>query len=56
MGIPTVVILGMVVHVPFPWLVFAMYGTEEVVKAAMCVLYFKSKRWIRQLAGTAKKE
>jgi len=49
LGIPLVFVLGMVVKIPFLWLVAAMYLSEDIVKTVFCFFYFRSKRWIRRL-------
>ena len=48
-AIPLVFILGFVVKIPFVWLVIAMYLAEDAPKTVICLWYFRSKRWIRQL-------
>lgn len=47
-GVPIVLIAGFVLKLPFEW-VFALMWTEHIVKTIMCLVYFKSKKWIRRL-------
>ncbi len=50
MGIPTVLIVGLWVRpANFVWLVAAMFISEDLVKALLCVLHFRSKKWIKQV-------
>ncbi len=51
-SLPIIIILAYVVHVPFIWLIMAMYLCEDSVKAVICIRYFNSRRWIRQLTRT----
>lgn len=48
-GIPTVFVLGMLVRIPFVWLVAAMYLSEDIIKTVFCLWYFRSRKWIRRL-------
>jgi len=48
-AVPIVAILGFWVKVPFVWLVVSMYLAEDAPKTFICLWYFRSKRWIRQL-------
>ena len=49
-GIPTVVILGFFTDVSFPLLVFLMYVSEDIPKAAMCARHFFKRKWIIELS------
>jgi Na+-driven multidrug efflux pump len=50
-GVPVTCLLGFVFHVSFPILVLGMYMAEDSVKCAMCLVYYKSRKWIRRLTG-----
>ncbi len=50
-GVPIVAIAGFVLKLSFEW-VFALMWTEHVVKTIMCLVYFKSKKWIRRLTDS----
>lgn len=48
-GIPVVCYLGLVVKVDFIYLIAAMYLCEDLPKAILSLIRFKSKKWIRNL-------
>ena len=48
-AIPVVAVLAYVIKVPFVPLVMSMFIAEDVVKMVLCLLHFRSRRWIRQL-------
>ena len=49
LGVPVVVILGLVVKVDFIYLLIAMYLCEDIPKTLMSLYRFKSKKWIKNL-------
>lgn len=48
-GVPVVVILGMIVKVDFIYLILAMYVCEDIPKSIMSICRFRSKKWIKNL-------
>ncbi|MBQ8351477.1 MAG: MATE family efflux transporter [Clostridia bacterium] len=49
-GIPAVLIVGLLVKPTlFVWLIVAMFVGEDTIKGILCVLHFRSRRWIKQL-------
>jgi Na+-driven multidrug efflux pump len=48
-AVPIVAALGFFTDIPFVWLVVAMYLAEDAPKTFICLWYFRSKKWIRQL-------
>lgn len=48
-GVPVVCYLGLIAKVDFVYLVAAMYICEDLPKAIMSLVRFKSKKWIRNL-------
>lgn len=48
-SIPIVAALGFLTDVPFYVLIIAMYLAEDTPKAVLCLLRFKSRKWIKQL-------
>lgn len=53
-GIPTVLVLGFVLHAPFLLIIAGMYLGEDLPKAVMCVYYFRTKKWIKQITDVKK--
>ncbi len=49
LGVPAVVILGLVVKVDFVYLIIAMYLCEDIPKTILSLHRFRSKRWIKNL-------
>lgn len=49
LGVPVVVILGLVVKVEFVYLIIAMYLCEDIPKTILSLHRFKSKKWIKNL-------
>jgi putative MATE family efflux protein len=47
-GVPIVALAGLLFKLPFEW-VFGLMWTEHVVKTIMCLLYFRSRKWIRRI-------
>ena len=39
----------MLVKIPFIPLVAIMYLSEDIIKTAFCIYYFRSRKWIRRL-------
>ncbi len=48
-GIPIVAVLAFFVEAPFVVVVLAMFIAEDFIKSIVCILHFRSKRWIRRL-------
>lgn len=48
-SIPVVAVLAYVVKIPFIPLVISMFMAEDIVKTVLCLLHFRSRRWICQL-------
>lgn len=48
-GVPLVIYLGMVAKVEFHYLLIAMYLGEDLLKSALSIYRFKSKKWIKNL-------
>ncbi len=48
-GVPLVIYLGMVAKVEFHYLIIAMYLGEDLLKSALSIYRFKSKKWIKNL-------
>ena len=48
-GIPAVVLAGLVFHLPFFWIVAIMFMSEDIVKGVFCVRHFLRRKWIIQL-------
>lgn len=51
LGVPVVAYLGLVAKVDFIYLILAMYLCEDILKSALSLYRFKSKKWIRNLTG-----
>ncbi len=49
LGVPTVVILGLIIKVDFVYLILAMYLCEDIPKIILSLHRFKSKKWIKNL-------
>ena len=49
LGVPAVIILGLVVKVDFVYLILAMYLCEDIPKSLFSLHRFRSKRWIKNL-------
>ncbi len=49
LGVPVVVILGLVVKVDFIYLVLAMYLCEDIPKILLSLHRFRSRKWIKNL-------
>ncbi|MGI5877219.1 MAG: MATE family efflux transporter [Christensenellales bacterium] len=56
LGVPVTCVLGLVLSVPFHYLVLAMYVTEDSLKCVMCLKHFMSRKWIRRLTAGAEPE
>ena len=52
LSIPIVTTLGFLTNVPFYVLIIAMYVAEDTPKAILCLIRFKSRKWIKQLTAT----
>lgn len=50
-GIPAVCIAGLMLHLPFVWIVVTMFVAEDVPKCILCIRHFLSKKWIMQLTS-----
>lgn len=48
-GIPAVLIVGLLVRPDFVWIVAAMFLGEDLLKTYLCVRHFRSRRWIKQI-------
>ena len=46
-ALPLTAVLGLVVKVPFLWVVALMLISEDVVKTWLCLRHFRSQKWIR---------
>ena len=51
LGIPMVCLAGLVLHLPFVWIVMIMFMAEDIPKSILCVRHFLQKKWIRQLTA-----
>ena len=51
LSIPIVTTLGFLTDVPFYVLIIAMYIAEDTPKSALCLIRFKSRKWIKQLTA-----
>lgn len=49
LGVPAVVILGLLVKVDFVYLIIAMYLCEDIPKTILSLHRFKTKKWIKNL-------
>lgn len=49
LGVPAVIILGLVLRVEFVYLILAMYLCEDIPKTIFSLLRFRSKKWIKNL-------
>ena len=49
LGVPAVAVLGLIVKVDFVYLIVAMYLCEDLLKTALSLYRFKSKKWIKNL-------
>ncbi len=50
MALPLTFLCGIVWHVPFVWTYLVMLLTEDIVKVAICLVRFRSRRWIRPVS------
>ena len=50
-SIPIVTTLGFLTDVPFYVLIIAMYLAEDTPKSLLCLIRFKSRKWIKQLTA-----
>ncbi len=48
-GIPLVSVAGLLLKLPFIWIVATMFMAEDIPKGILCVRYFFKKKWIRRL-------
>lgn len=48
-GIPAVLITGLLIKPPFIVIIAVMFIAEDLIKSVMCIKYFLSKKWIRQI-------
>lgn len=51
LSIPIVTTLGFLTDVPFYVLIIAMYIAEDTPKSLLCLIRFKSRKWIKQLTA-----
>ncbi len=50
-GIPTVLILGLWIHPSFIVLVASMFIAEDTLKGVLCLIHFRSRKWIKQITA-----
>ncbi|MBQ8197009.1 MAG: MATE family efflux transporter [Clostridia bacterium] len=55
-GIPAVLITGLLIKPAFIVIIIVMFAGEDVIKSIMCIKYFLSKKWIKQLTNKVPKE
>lgn len=48
-GIPLVALAGLVLHLPFIYIVIIMFAAEDIPKDILCIRHFLSKKWIIKL-------
>lgn len=48
-GIPAVLITGLLIKPPFIVIIAVMFIAEDLIKSIMCIKYFLSKKWIKQI-------
>ena len=48
-GIPVVLITGLIIKPPFIVIIAVMFIAEDLIKSIMCIKYFLSKKWIKQI-------
>ena len=53
-GIPCVALAGLVLHLPFIWIVVVMFASEDILKGALCVRHFLHRKWIIRLTEDKK--
>lgn len=51
LGVPLVILFGFFTGIGFVPLIFIMYAGEDTIKLVMCLIHFKSKKWIKPLTG-----
>ncbi|MBE5756300.1 MAG: MATE family efflux transporter [Clostridiales bacterium] len=49
LGIPAVVVTGLLLKTPFIVIIMAMFIFEDTIKSIWCIRHFKSKKWIKQI-------
>ncbi|MBR2614540.1 MAG: MATE family efflux transporter [Clostridia bacterium] len=49
LGIPAVVITGLVLKTEFIFIIMAMFIFEDTLKTIWCIRHFRSKKWIKQI-------
>lgn len=49
-GVPMVVICGLYFKLPFEWVFLSMWS-EHIVKAILCIWYFRTRKWLRILTN-----
>ncbi len=50
-GIPAVLIVGLLIKPDFVFIVASMFLGEDLVKTYLCVKHFRSKKWIKQITA-----
>lgn len=50
-GIPAVLVVGLVLRPDFVWIVAAMFLGEDLLKTYLCVKHFRSRKWIKQITA-----
>ena len=53
-GIPCVALAGLVLHLPFIWIVVVMFASEDILKGILCVRHFLRRKWIIRLTEDKK--
>ncbi len=51
-GIPLTCLAGLVLKIPFVWIVATMFMAEDIPKGILCIRYFFKKKWIRRLTDS----
>ena len=51
-GIPAVLVVGLLIRPAFVFIVAAMFLGEDLIKTFLCVRHFRSKKWIKQITAT----
>ncbi len=53
-GIPLLLLVWLLFHPPFIWLVVTMFVGEDLIKGILCIRHFRSRRWIKCLTDRSR--
>ena len=51
LAIPVTFVTAFVLRLPFPVIMLVEYLVEDIPKCILCIKHFKSRKWIKPVAG-----